>query len=149
MRKAKARDQASRACAPSKGRAHKTPAPIQRRSPQAAGLGPVRSASKSPKQQALHTQPPARRTLRKQRRWIAFESRVRRWHRSRARVQGSCCPCLCRASPTRLLRPPANALAPSHTLRRPTRPGCRQSSGIIIRGLAVLCEGATSRHRSA
>ena len=53
MRKAKARDQASRACAPSKGRAHKTPAPIQRRSPQAAGLGPVRSASKSPKQQPL------------------------------------------------------------------------------------------------
>jgi hypothetical protein len=53
MRKAKARDQASRACAPSKGRAHKTSAPIQRRSPQAAGLGPVRSASKSPKQQPL------------------------------------------------------------------------------------------------
>ena len=49
MRKAKARDQASRACAPSKGRPHKTPVPIPRKSPQAAGLGPVRSASKSPK----------------------------------------------------------------------------------------------------
>ena len=53
MRKAKARDQASRACAPSKGRPHKTPVPIPRKSPQAAGLGPVRSASKSPKQHPL------------------------------------------------------------------------------------------------